>query len=197
RRVLSAALAAGAECYVQQSIVMAYADGGDRWLDERWPLDTSPQRAAVCAPVAAMEGMMRATAVERLKWTIVRGGQFVGPGTGQDAALRRLRRGTLTVPGDGSNYFSPIHVEDMAEGVLVALERAPAGSIFNLTDQPLRYGEYADGLAERIGASVPPRDPAISMPPSWRCDNDAAQRVLNWAPSHAVWPSAEQVHEVG
>src|SRR5947209_13336979 len=33
RRLLDAALATGAGRYLQQSIVMAYPDGGDRWLD--------------------------------------------------------------------------------------------------------------------------------------------------------------------
>jgi len=33
RRLLAAALACGVSRYVQQSIVMAYRDGGDAWLD--------------------------------------------------------------------------------------------------------------------------------------------------------------------
>src|SRR5579885_3611212 len=66
RRLLDAALASGAGRYLQQSIVMAYADGGDRWLSEDWPLDTSPQRAAVSVPVATMEGMVRAVEPGRL-----------------------------------------------------------------------------------------------------------------------------------
>lgn len=197
RRLLDAALTAGAGRYLQQSIVMAYADGGDRWLTESWPLDTSPQRAAVCAPVAAMEGMVRATPVSRLAWSILRGGQFVGPETGQDIALRRLRQGTLRVPGDGHNYFSPIHVEDMAAAMLAALEQAPAGSVFNLTDEPMRYGDYADGLAATIAAASPLRDPAASTPPSWRCDSSAARRLLGWTPSRGVWPSDEQRRGVG
>src|SRR5438874_650819 len=100
RRLLDAALAAGAGRYLQQSIVMAYPDGGDRWLDEGTPLDDSPARAAVCAPVAAMEGMVRATDPERLGWCILRGGIFVGPGTGQDDLIARVRAGRVVVPGD-------------------------------------------------------------------------------------------------
>src|SRR5947209_11513040 len=94
RRLLDAALAAGAGRYLQQSIVMAYPDGGDRWLDEGTPLDDSPARAAVCAPVAAMEGMLRDTDPERLGWCILRGGIFVGPGTGQDDSDRARARGS-------------------------------------------------------------------------------------------------------
>jgi uncharacterized protein YbjT (DUF2867 family) len=93
RRLLDAALAAGARRYLQQSIVMAYPEGGDRRLDEATPLDDSPARAAVCAPVAAMEGMVRAADPERLGWCILRGGIFVGPGTGQDKLIARARVG--------------------------------------------------------------------------------------------------------
>ncbi|HEX6738037.1 MAG TPA: NAD-dependent epimerase/dehydratase family protein, partial [Vicinamibacteria bacterium] len=81
RRLLAGALAAGARGYIQQSIVMAYPDGGDRWLDEATPLDTEPERAPVCAPVAAMEALVRGVNLARLRWCILRGGFFVGPGT--------------------------------------------------------------------------------------------------------------------
>ena len=78
RRLLDAALAAKVECYIQQSIVMAYPDRGDEWITEEVPLDSSPARAAINAPVIEMENMLRAIAPQRLRWIILRGGTFVG-----------------------------------------------------------------------------------------------------------------------
>jgi nucleoside-diphosphate-sugar epimerase len=190
RALLDAALAAGVERYVQQSIVMAYVDGGDRILDEETPLDTSQARAAVCGPVIAMEGMVRAVSPERLAWSILRGGSFVGPGTAQDDTVRRLREGTERVACDCSNYISPVNADDMAEAVAAAIERAPGGSILNIVDEPLRQGDYLDRLALIAGAPLPERDPSVPCPPSFRCSNSRAKAVLGWRPEHGIWLDA-------
>ena len=103
RRLLDAVLAAGVPRYLQQSIVMAYVDGGDHWLDESTPFDQSEARAGMSQPVVAMEQMVRDLDPSEVAWTILRGGAFVGPDTFQDDAVRRLREGMLRVPGDGRN----------------------------------------------------------------------------------------------
>jgi nucleoside-diphosphate-sugar epimerase len=190
RALLYAALAAGVERYVQQSIVMAYVDGGGRWLDESTPLDTSPARAGVCGPVIEMEGMVRAVPPARLAWCILRGGSFQGRGTAQDRTIARLREGSETVPCDGSSYISPVHPADMAAAVVAAIERAPGGSIFNINDEPLRQGDYFDRLAEIVGAPMPERDPSKPCPPSFRCSSAAAREALGWVPTHGIWPES-------
>jgi nucleoside-diphosphate-sugar epimerase len=189
RRLLDAALTAGVRRYIQQSIVMAYPDGGDRVLDEATPLDTSPARAGVCGPVVAMEGMVQEVPPSHLAWCILRGGVFVGPGTFQDGIIAGLRAGTEVVPCDGHNFVSLVHVADMAAAVLAAVRHAPGGSTFNINADPLRQGAYLDELAARSGAPPPARDPARPCPPSFRCSNAAARAMLHWAPDHGVWPS--------
>jgi 2-alkyl-3-oxoalkanoate reductase len=192
RRLLEATLAGGVERYVQQSIVMAYRDGGDAWLDEEAPLDDSPERAATCAPVIEMEVMIREIEPRRLAWTILRGGSFVGLGTGQDVLIEDLRRGIAVVPGDGSSYFAPVNVTDMASGVAAAIERAPGGSTCNIVDEPLRYGDYVDELADLTGVARPRRAQELSQQPSWRCTNRAARDALGWLPSAGIWPAPER-----
>jgi nucleoside-diphosphate-sugar epimerase len=190
RVLLDVALAAGVERYIQQSIVMAHVDSGDRLIGEDTPLDASPRRAEVCGPVIAAEGMVREVPPDKMQWCIVRGGSFVGPGTAQDDTIRRLREGTERVPCDGSNYISPVNVADMAEAIVAALQRAPGGSIFNIVDEPLRQGDYLDRLAALSGAPPPLRDPSRPCPPSFRCSNAAAKAVLGWTPSHGIWPKS-------
>lgn len=187
--LLRAALASGVERYIQQSIVMAYPDGGEQWLDETTPLDTSSSRAEICAPVIAMEAMLKDIAPERLQWTILRGGRFVGPETMQEQQLALLRKGELTVTGNGHNYISPINVTDMALAVVAALENFSAGSIFNIVDEPLREGDYLDHLADLLNVPHPPRSPQQSDPPSHRCTSQAAQNILHWQPVCSIWPS--------
>ena len=61
-------------------------------------------------------------------------------------------------------------------------ELAPAGSTFNIVDQPLRYRDYVDALSDGIGAARPRRAPELPLPPSWRYANEAARTVLGWMP---------------
>lgn len=189
RRLLDAALAAGVSRYIQQSIVMAYADGDDRWLDESAPFDTTPARASVALPVMTMEAMIREVAASQLQWCILRGGAFVGPGTAQENLITQLLVGQVVVPDGGSNFISPIHVADMAVAVIAALERASAGSTFNIVDTPQRYGDYVDNIADRLDAPHPQRDPNLPTPSSWRCTNQAAREMLGWTPTHSIWPN--------
>jgi nucleoside-diphosphate-sugar epimerase len=188
RWLLAAALDAGVGAYVQQSIVMAYPDCGDAWIDEEMPLDSSPDRAAICAPVIQMEGMVRGVPPERLRWSVLRGGIFVGGGRFQVLIGARLLRRQEKVPSDGSNWVSMVHAADMALAAAAAAERAPAGSVFNIVDAPLRQGDYLDRLAAALGSPPPERDPAQPCPPSFRCSNRAAREGLGWRPAHRLIP---------
>lgn len=192
RLLLQASLATGVQRYIQQSIVMAYPDGGEHWLDEQTPLDASPERATICGPVIAMEDMIWDISPEQLRWCILRGGSFVGPETAQDEQIAQLRAGQLVVPCDGSNFFSPVHVTDMARAIVSALESAPPGSVFNIVDEPIRNGDYLDHLADLLGVPHPPRNPSRPCPPSHRCSNHAARTVLGWTPTLGIWPAPEQ-----
>ncbi len=188
RILLQAALKAGAKQYLQQSIIMAYPDHGDEWITEDMPLDTSPERAEVNASVITMEDLVRTLATDRLRWCILRGGRFVGPGTFEENTIVDLRHGTRVIAGTGQNFISLIHVMDMATATVAALEHAPDRSICNIVDEPLREGEYLDRLADAIGAGRPARDETKPTPPSWRCSNRAAQSLLHWSPTHAIVP---------
>jgi nucleoside-diphosphate-sugar epimerase len=160
RRLLAAT---GSRRYAQQSIVMAYADGGDRWLDESWPFDSSPARAQIVDPVREMESLVRASEAD---WVILRGGQFTP-----------LRLSPIAC--DGQYFISPIHPADYAEAIAAALERARSQSTFNITADPLRYADYAAPLNG-------PRAPDRPCPPSHRCTSALAHSLLAWQPKHPI-----------
>lgn len=189
QRLLQASLAADVKRYIQQSIIMAYPDGGDEWIYENTPLDASPQRAAINRPVIEMEDLVRDVAREQLSWCILRGGLFVGPGTGQEALLTKIRDGKSTVPCDGSSFLSLIHVADMADAISKALVQAPAGTIYNIVNEPIRNGDYLSKLATLVGAPQPEQDYSQPCPPSWRCSNQAARTILGWMSTHSIWPT--------
>lgn len=180
--LLAATLAVGAAAYVQQSICFAYPDLGDQWIDETTPLNTSR------ANLIDMESQVRAIPADRLRWTILRGGIFVGPGTFQDDTIARLRAGTEAIPGDGSAYMPYVHVEDVAAAFAAAVERAPAGSIFNVADTPIQQGEYLTRLAATVGAPPPAAAPDAPCPPTQRVSSAAARAGLGWTPTRGIWP---------
>ncbi len=190
-RLQRAALDVGVTAFVQQSIVMAYRDGGDEWLDENTWLDQSPERRDIWHPVAIMESMMRLFARQSkpMRWTILKGGWFVGPGTSQEKLVEQIRREELVVPGDGSHFISLVHVEDVSDAYVAALEHAPASSIFNINAEPIRYGDYVDGVADILRVPHPSRDREQPRPTSHRASTKAAGEILKWKPQHSIWPS--------
>ncbi len=167
---------------------MVYPDYGEDWITEDASFDSSPDQELICAPVITMEEMIRNVSPEELHWCILRGGTFVGPGTFQDRTIENLRAGKEVVSRDGRNFVSLIHVSDMATAIVAALRRAPAGSVFNIVDEPIRQGEYSDRLATSMGVARPRRDEKAKCPPSWRCSNQAAKSVLEWLPRHNIIP---------
>jgi nucleoside-diphosphate-sugar epimerase len=189
-RLQRAALDAGVTAFVQQSIIMAYRDGGNDWLDENTWIDQSAERREICHPVAIMESMIRlyGRQPKPMRWTILKGGFFVGPGTFQADLIEQIRNSRLVVPGDGSHFVSLVHVDDVADAYIAALERAPSASIFNICAKPLRYGDYVDQLADLVHAPHPARDPSQPRPPSHRASTKAAREVLGWEPKHSIWP---------
>lgn len=185
-RVAQAARSAAVRL-VQMSITMAYPDGGDGWLDESTPLDPSPAREPLVEPVVALEAAIRALPVGEVPWTILRAARFVGPGTIQDIERRRLREGVLRVPGDGRSFLSMVHVGDFASAVVAALERGSAGVVLNVSDAPIRRGDYLTRLAAAEDAPAPTRAAGVDPDlPSQRVDSTAARRVLGWRPCRAL-----------
>ncbi|GCE47233.1 nucleoside-diphosphate-sugar epimerase [Thermosporothrix hazakensis] len=189
RALLEISLAVGVKRYLQQSIVMGYQDSGDNWIYEGAPFDTTPQRLFISQPISEMEERIRAIPPEKLHWCTLRGGQFVGPETDQEQQLTLLRQGRLAVPCTGRHFLSPVHVHDMATAFVAALEAAPAGSTFNIVDEPIRCGEYFDRLADLLEVPHPPRQPMKPCPPSQRCSNLAARKLLHWQPVCGIWPT--------
>jgi len=192
-RLERAALAAGAEVFLCQSIIMAYPDGGDVWLDENTHIDSSPERHDVCHAVGIMESMiwLLRKHPSQMRWGILKGGIFVGPGTFQERTVEQIRHGELVVPGEGLHFISPVHVDDVAEAYVLALQKAPRQSVFNICAEPIRYGEYVDALADSIGAPRPRRDRSQAKPASHRASNAKAREQLGWSPRHSIFPPDE------
>jgi nucleoside-diphosphate-sugar epimerase len=170
--LLSACRELGVERYVQQSIAHLVADGSSNLLNESAPIRTS----STSASAADMEEMVTNSG---LRWAILRGGAFYGPGTGRDEAWRNSARdGRLRLPADGAGYISLAHITDVADAVVLATEIAPVGVLLTIVDdQPVTYAELFGYLAHLEGGP----DPQPGGPPtpwlSFRVSNARAHDV--------------------
>ena len=80
-------------------------------------------------------------------------GFVYGPGgMFKQSFVDTLDKGQLRVIGRGHNYWSSIHVDDLAAAFALALERAPSGATYNVVDDaPLTLRELVDNLTDALG----------------------------------------------
>jgi nucleoside-diphosphate-sugar epimerase len=176
RNLLAAARSHGRPRYIQQSVAMLLVGPRDVIADEDAPLRPS-------ARLESARDMEDAVRASDLPWLILRGGAFYGRGSDRMEYLnRRARDGQLAVPGDGGDYISLVHVEDMADAVVRAAESDLAARVFNIVDDyPVTYRELYEFVAS-VNAAPPPTSDGPPLLPSFRVSNERARRVLEWRP---------------
>lgn len=155
RNLLDAAIAAGAQRFVAESMVFIYGFGdlGDVPLTE----DTPPRatftrswlRSAVDALVQEEQTIFHATREGRIEGIALRVGGFYGPGAGAETMIRLLRRRRLPVPREGGGVCPWIHIDDAAAAFAQALIRGRPGCAYNVADdRPVAFLEVVQRMAE-------------------------------------------------
>jgi nucleoside-diphosphate-sugar epimerase len=193
--VVDAALQAGVPRLLQESVVMLYADQGDRWIDEDAPVDRYP---IAVGNHAAEASAARFTAAGGTG-VVLRFGLFYGPGAKHsEEFLAMARRHVVPLFGPKDNYLSSIHVEDGGRAVTAALG-APAGIYNVVDDEPLTKRAYADALAAAAGRRAWVRGPGraalllghrtTSLTRSIRASNTRFKTATGWSPEY---PSARE-----
>ena len=174
------------ERYVQQSTTFIYGDHRQEIVDENVPISsavTVPHRRST----VDMESFVK---VSPLDWVILRGGAFYGAGTGAEDGWRAsAREKKLRMPRNGSGLISLCHVTDVANAFVVALEQAPARSIFNVVDdEPVSYRDLLSFVAMQIGAPEPQPTHDLSML-SLGCSNARLKSSFGWSPLYPTFRS--------
>jgi nucleoside-diphosphate-sugar epimerase len=145
--LVSAAIAAKARIYLQESITFLYQSLGDTEIFETAPID-APQ------PLASARDAERETARVTARGgqgVVLRFGAFYGPSAPSTLATVKLaRRRLFPVIGRGDNYTSSIHVDDAAAATVAALA-APAGIYNVVDDEPVPMREYVGALTAAFG----------------------------------------------
>jgi nucleoside-diphosphate-sugar epimerase len=160
-----------------------YGDSAGAWVDESAPVGTGRRTARAEADREWLE----------LGARVLRLPGIYGPGR---SALDRVRDGKahrIDLPGQ---VFSRVHVEDIARGVIAALD-APPGS-YNLADDlPCSQNAVIEEACRLLGLTPPPlqnlEDAQLSpmarafYAENRRVANGKARRLLGWRPHYPTW----------
>ena len=188
--VVAAALDAEVARIVQESVVMIYRDGGDRWIDEDWPTDHFP----IAAGNHAAEANAGRFADRGGSAVILRFGIFYGHGAAHSEQIMAMALQHIAFQaGAPRSYVSSIHLADAAGAVAAALECA--GGTYNIVDdEPLTARENALAMADAVSVkrwvSVPGRlalllgERTTSVTRSLRVRNALFRSVTSWKPQY-------------
>jgi len=131
-----------------------------RELDERWPLMPTGN-PYTDTKIAAEHLVLSAHAAGTQSCTVIRPADVYGPGCRpwvlEPIAAMRANRFLLPVRGRG--LFTPVHIDDLVDGVVRAANHpAAAGQIFNLGGEvPVTTSEYFGYLWAMLGRAGEPR----------------------------------------
>jgi nucleoside-diphosphate-sugar epimerase len=139
--------------YLFAGNVAPYGDHGDAWVAEDAAVVPGCPLGMVMAE--AEQAIMELVRAHHFPAIILRVGAIYGP---ERDPLDAVLSGTAMLIGDGRNFVSHIHIDDL----LLALERMACdgqpGAIYNVCDdEPLRAADLYGELRQRLG--MPPARP--------------------------------------
>jgi nucleoside-diphosphate-sugar epimerase len=134
-----------------------YPRGDGGWVDEDTPAAPEGERGRARLAAEQIYLSARDSIVLRIS-------AIYGPGRG---VHERLRAGSYRVPGDGQNWISRIHVDDLVSAIIAAGEQTsiPRRVYAIADDLPCRARDHADGLAACLGLPPPPSVPMAELSP--------------------------------
>jgi nucleoside-diphosphate-sugar epimerase len=177
---LTAAERGGAERFVHFSSVTVFGFDFPDGVDEQYPVHFTfvpyPD-----SKICTEQVVLQAHGEGRVRCTIVRPGDVYGPGSRVWAQVpaELIRQRRFILPGGGSGIHSPVYIDNLVDGVVLAgASAASVGQILTLSDGiGVPYREFFAPYAHLVGR------PLITLPAPVAIGVAAvAQRVLRLAP---------------
>jgi nucleoside-diphosphate-sugar epimerase len=145
------ALAGSNKPFVYTSGIWSHGDTGGTVVDETTP----PRPAALVEWRQAVEDRVREAARRGIRSVVIRPAIVYGRGGGIPAGFVQSARkeGAARYVGTGENRWPFVHVDDLADLYLLALESAPAGSLLLGVSGPSRpVRDIAAAASRGVGA---------------------------------------------
>lgn len=180
-------------CYT--SGISVHGSHGDDWVDE----ETLPRPGLLGSIKYAGEKRALDAASEGLPAFALRPGLVYAPhGAFAEFFLKPASKARFDRIGDGRAFHSTVHLHDLAQAFVAAIETPPVGKVLNIVDDaPYRWRELADLLLAAFGGgkarNAPPWLVSLAggralveiLTESYRVRNDRARQMLNWQPTFA------------
>ncbi len=156
-----------------------YGDHGGGWVDEATP--AKPGQARSIERLAAEQAWRDLARQTGATLDILRLPGIYGPGR---SAIDQVKAGTARRIDKPGQFFSRIHVEDIANAALAAMARTDGEALWNVADDlPAPNSEVIAYAFELLGKPVPPAIPweqaAPAMSPMARSFYMESRRVRN------------------
>lgn len=135
RHALDAAIAGGAKRFLHYSSVAALGWDFEPGADERHPVVIGMDYRYGVAKGASEHAVLQAHSAHEIECTIVRPGDVYGPGSRAwlVVPLQMCRAGMMTLPANGNGIFSPVYIDDLLDGTMLAAGLdAGRGQIFHI-----------------------------------------------------------------
>lgn len=133
------------------SATSVYGDKKGRWVNEKAQPKPSSKRAI--ARLNAENSWLEYFNNFKLPLQIFR---LSGIYSLESNVIKRLKKGTLKIVEKKNHYFSRVHVEDIAEVLMLSLKKNIKGKIFNISDNyPCSNEELAKYAANLINMPEP------------------------------------------
>jgi len=197
-QVLSQACLLHEKKFLYTSSSLTYGDHADSWITEQSPLDAPPIAEG---HEQLVKTLLTLHQEQQLRVIIIAPGWVYGAGgLFKQSFYDTLQKGQLRVFGAGKNYWSPIHVDDLAAAYALAVESEAYGEVYNVVDeQPLRHREivhlFTDALEVKRVGSMPLwilklllGGPLVdSLAISFRVKNEKVKQALGWQPRYGTF----------
>jgi 2-alkyl-3-oxoalkanoate reductase len=162
RSMLDAAIQNRCDRYIQISTCSVYQTAGLLIVDEEAPLQGTDAEPYGATKADADRAVLKARD-GGLHTTIFRPGAILGVHPTSTWAVQvpdRIRtEAGFTRPRTRSMAW--VHVEDLVDGVMLALSSDAAGRVYNMVDEHTTWGDYADRVRSWLGLEPQPEvDPA-------------------------------------
>jgi len=146
------------------SVVGAYDNGepSERIFDEDTPFTPEPEKAGR----VAIDLSVLAAAKNGMRSVVIRPTLIYGPGIGVAATSIQLpklidvarKAGIPRHVGRGLNIWSHVHIADVADLYLLALDKAPAGSLFYAENGEANFKSVAQSIGRMLGMGNATKD---------------------------------------
>lgn len=149
------------------------------FVDERTPLE---EAVATQRPRIRLEQQVLQGAERGVRTVVLRPGHTYGHA--RAGAFTRMQldwaeaHGAGGYVGEGATPYSAVHIEDLVAAFLLALERAPAGALYNVMGNAAPMRELAEAVSLSVGHGG--RTVSLSPEDALRAWGPAARMFTRW-----------------